>query len=356
MRRMTVYFNREGHVSRLVSALFLLSKASEIHIDFVENTDNFRNVPHAQIVEVEVDQRTIAFDMCDAFALNNEKGQRYLEKVDLYFKRSYNKTIDLGLPEEALHKIRPYGFDYYLTCPGNPLDRKPTGAKAIARKFVRDITGYSASTYPPFFEKKADQIQGKPSIFFMTRLWDPEELRLDSGISSDVYAYREYMIEERHKINADRVQIIRELQRIYGKCFIGGVQDSEFARRYSPDVILPVRLTRRKPYLQKMQSSDICIGSMGLHKSIGWKTGEYVAASRAIVAERFAYEVPGGFLEGKNYLPFDNVDACLSSVERLFNNLDEIYRMKRQNELYYKDYLEPVQQIKNALRQWDYGD
>lgn len=51
-----------------------------------------------------------------------------------------------------------------------------------------------------------------------------------------------------------------------------------------------------------MRRSDICIGSTGLWDSIGWKTGEYVAAARAVVNERFVYEVPGGFREGVNYL------------------------------------------------------
>lgn len=37
-----------------------------------------------------------------------------------------------------------------------------------------------------------------------------------------------------------------------------------------------------------MHDTDICIGSMGLHKSIGWKTGEHIAASKAIINEKYS--------------------------------------------------------------------
>lgn len=100
-----------------------------------------------------------------------------------------------------------------------------------------------------------------------------------------------------------------------------------------------------------MKKSDICIGSTGLHKSIGWKTGEYVAAARAIVAERFQYQVTGNFEENINYIPFDSVDECLSAVEKLYHDPEAVYQMKLSNEAYYAKYLRPEKQIFNALNQ-----
>jgi len=61
-------------------------------------------------------------------------------------------------------------------------------------------------------------------------------------------------------------------------------------------------LSNRRNYLEVMKQSDICISSMGLHQSIGWKTGEYIAASKAIINESFHYKVVGDFQIGKNYL------------------------------------------------------
>lgn len=41
-----------------------------------------------------------------------------------------------------------------------------------------------------------------------------------------------------------------------------------------------------------VKESDICITTTGLHRSIGWKFAEYIAASKAIVTEKLNYS-PG---------------------------------------------------------------
>ena len=73
--------------------------------------------------------------------------------------------------------------------------------------------------------------------------------------------------------------------------------DTPLARALCPELIVAEKYTDRARYLCLMRRSDICIGSTGLWDLIGWKTGEYVAAARAIVNERFVYEVPGDFRE-----------------------------------------------------------
>ena len=83
---------------------------------------------------------------------------------------------------------------------------------------------------------------------------------------------------------------------------MGGVQKSAYAMQHAKDILLLRTMTERGRYLKTLHQSDICIGTMGLHKSSGWKTAEYVAASKGIVNETLHYEVPGNFLEGKNYL------------------------------------------------------
>ena len=351
MKDYHVFYNREAHVSRLLTAFHMLDQRGEANVSFIENVNNFRSTPHSQVVELEVDGNVYAFDMCDAFALNNEKGKAYLNKVALYFKRSYLKEMDAGLSAELMDKIRPYGFDFYTTFPGNPMDERSLSVKGRIKQTLRTLSGYDKCSYAEAFERKADQTRGNPQIIFMTRLWDPDEISLEGDLDPELRSYREYMIEERNRINADRTKIVRELRRIYGNNFVGGIQSSPFAERYSPDILIPKELTRKKTYLHKMQSADICIGSMGLHKSTGWKTGEYIAASRAIVAERLVYNVPGDFAAYKNYIPFDTVEECLSAVDRLYHDPDAVYAMKKANEQYYQQYLEPAAQLKNALLQ-----
>lgn len=356
MQTIDVLFNRGQHVSRLITGFHLL-ETKGIKVNFIEDSTNSRNAPHSSVVEARIDGKCIAFDMCDGYSLTPQNAASYLYRVDAYFKRSYDKNMDKDLSEIELSKIRPFGFDYYATYKGNPIDIQPTSLKGKVKQAARDVIGYDKCMEVEYFEQKADYKTKDLKIIFMTRLWDPAEISIEDDMSDDFRSYSEYMIREREKINADRAKIIRELRTIYGNLFVGGIQHSTFAEKYCPDILIPKKLTRKKTYLDQMHAADICIGSMGLHKSIGWKTGEYVAASRAVVAERFAYEVTGNFAENINYIPFDSVEECLTAVERLYNNPEEVYKMKCANETYYKNYLRPERQITNALEQcvdWDF--
>lgn len=116
-----------------------------------------------------------------------------------------------------------------------------------------------------------------------------------------------------------------------------------------PEWIVPRDWTERRAYLKLVHDSDICIGSMGLHGSIGWKTGEYVAAAKAIVNEALCYQVPGNFREGIHYLSFSAAEGCLDALESLAGHPERILAMKKANARYYREYLRPDVMIRNTL-------
>ena len=117
----------------------------------------------------------------------------------------------------------------------------------------------------------------------------------------------------------------------------------------APDLIVPRELTERRHYLRAVHASDICIGSTGLHGSIGGKSGEYVAAAKAIVHEAFHYQVTGDFREGVNYLSFRTAQECVDAVGHLVEHPAEIAAMKQANAAYYQQYLRPDRLIANSL-------
>ena len=181
------------------------------------------------------------------------------------------------------------------------------------------------------------QFVESPKVLFSTRLW-PNDPKLSKALN-----------EERDFINAMRVSIVKNLKEIYKENYIGGLYDTELARQLAPELILPSSLTIKKNYLQLLHKSDIGIGTMGLHESIGGGTGEYVAASKAIVQETLHYSVPGNFQDGVNYLSFSNVVECLAAVDKLFTSPEELYKMKCNNKGYYESYLKPESIVKNSL-------
>ena len=122
-----------------------------------------------------------------------------------------------------------------------------------------------------------------------------------------------------------------------------------FLFKRSKDLIAPFSLTKREAYLQVIKEHNICIATTGLHNSISWKFGEYVAASRAILSEPLIYELPGNFENSKNYLSFNNEDELLNGTYSLLKNKDELFDMMNNNFHYYNNFLRHYRLVFNTL-------
>lgn len=333
--KLYVYSN-SPHISAILTGFLMLKKQRKISLD-IEKTAKPDTLPHEHIVFAEIDGMRIVFDEADGYLCKKDVDlSNYIGSVDFYFKRSFSakKNIDL-ISEGVRDRVYPLGFNYHVTYPNNPIDREIGRRHKIRNYFSNQCTEHYF--LPHVFEGKANHIIRDPQIIFMARLWNPE-------------IETTFPVSELEYINSMRIRIIRELREKYGKNFIGGVKKDSYSLKTCPDIVMDDKYTDRKAYIKTMKKADICIGSIGLHESIGWKTGEYVAAARAIVNERFRYEVPGGFEEGKNYLAFASAKECLKYVDLLYSNKDEIYNMKSANEKYYREYLRPDKQVGNAIR------
>ena len=146
-----------------------------------------------------------------------------------------------------------------------------------------------------------------------------------------------------------RVDIIKRLKNELGSNFTGGLYNSKYAQENYPELILDESITQKENYLNLVKNCDICIGSLGLHKSTGWKTAEYVAASKAIVNENLFYESLGDFESGKNYLGFKDENECIEHIYELIKNPDKIVKMQNNNYIYYNKFLRPDMQVLNTL-------
>lgn len=272
----------------------------------------------------------LVYDMNDGYN-DPETILWYLEQCDFYFKRSYSSSQNALLFPNFSPRIFPTGLWYQVSPRNNPFHY------SFRERFL-DILGIKA--YPWFTQDKFERapVYKKEGlrILYSTRLWEPV---LDN----------EALNQERREINSMRINLVRSLARIYKKDYWGGLYDTPLARKMAPDLILPKIKTIKNRYLAVMHSSDICIGSMGLHKSIGGKTGEYVAASKAIVNETLHYEVTGDFTEGRNYISFRSIEECLDAVNSLYSSPESVYEMKVANSQYYNNYLKPATLVHNTL-------
>lgn len=317
------------HTSQVITGFLLLEEQGVIDLKF-EKPRSGSPYPNRHIVEVTLDGRRIAFDVEDGYNFDLSRFEAYLSgHCDVYFKRSFSTEINRTI--KHCEKIRPLGFNYHVTHRGNPNNRKiVTLTKQILKKILlnREFKHTSHFTHDKF-EALPQRGATMPKILFATRLWED-----DPGI------------------NSLRIDLLRALKEQYGSLFIGGLEDSALSREMAADLIIPPQMTNRATYLETMKRCDICIGSTGLHKSIGWKMGEYVAASRAIVTEKMFYEVPGDYTEGVHYLSFDTPDRCIAHVDNLVENPDLRYEMMAANHRYYNEYLRPDRLVYNAIREY----
>lgn len=313
---------------------FIMLKEKGYNVEIVDDSRNtknpFYNMP---VVQVEYLGKKVIYDHWDGYNAP-ESMMKCMDWADIYFKRSFSEERNAIFFSAGTNKMFPLGFNYYVTHKKSPVN------EPVWKSLIKNILGRTKRSYfvPEVFEGTPQAISDPPRIIFFTRLWDRNEANLNTAQQ-----------QERDLINETRIEILRLLRQRYGTTFIGGLNDTPLSRAMAPDLIMSDKYTDRKNYLKLLHSCKICIGSMGLHESIGWKTAEYIAAAKAIVNETFHYSVPGDFLPGKNYLPYQTADECLEAVERLVNDPQLLLDMQIANQKYYQEYLRPDVLISNSL-------
>ena len=335
MNKAKVYVESQvSHVGQIITG-FLMLKEQGWDVEIVNNVKGEPGFYHGvPMIRAEYRGKKLVYDLGDGYNVP-EDIMTGMEDSDFYFKRSFSAEKNRALLRGFEGKMHPLGLYFRVTHKNNPINEplwkallKPLMGKASARYFV-----------PKVFVGKPEPEGERPlRILFLTQLWNDHE----PGFSQEENAERTY-------INQMRIDIIRALRARYGDGFIGGLNDNALSRSWAPDLIMPAEYTERKRYLKLVHSCDICIGSMGLFESIGGKTGEYVAAAKAIVNERLHYTVTGNFAEGTHYLSFETVEECLAAVQKLVEDPQLRLAMKQANAEYYRNFLRPDVLVKNTL-------
>lgn len=329
--------SREPHMSQILTGFTMLARQGKVKLT-VEDRSRDESQPFRSVMAVvSYRGKTLVYDMLDGY--QHEDAIRYhLEHSDFYFKRSFSEEKNTALGLDWKGKMFPLGFNYHVSCPNHPID-KPFWKEEIKRLLGIENNMYCCTYFSPRKFEQAPKPCKVPQVLFLTRLWyeDPD--------------LPPHLLKERKEINRMRIEIIRRLREMEGKIhFVGGLPDTDLAQTMAPDLIMPPSLTDRRNYLKCLRKSDICIGTMGLFESIGWKTGEYVASAKAIVNERLHYTVPGNFQTGVNYLEFDTAEQCIGAVKMLANDTERQVKMKLANRAYYQKYLRPDMLVWNSLK------
>lgn len=321
-----IFHSRVNHLNQLLCGFVKLNQMGLIDLEchFLDSTDK-------AILEVFInDSIKIIYDTMDEEIFYAAECMK-IENIDYYFKRSFKQD----LANRYSFKSYPLGLNYLVF---HPKKKIIASKKQYIKELFKSIKGNSKKFFTEDFET-LPIISENPKVMFLTRLWDIN----DKNIENDDVR------EERRQINQFRIECIKACRERFGNSFIGGIEDSNFARQYAPEYIVDKSLTDRSRFIDLIKEVDICIATTGLHSSIGWKFGEYVAASRAIISEPLFYELPGEFKENKNYITFKSTIELIKSIELLIVDSEMRKNMMWNNYKYYGNFVKPYRLIGNTL-------
>ena len=334
------------HISQLCTGFAVLAAQKKIRLSY--NLSPYKRYgkqpfkdthPYAlQGMFVVIDNKiTIFYDTTDGENVLTEA----LEVADIYFKRSYRKD---AISDAYKDKVFPLGLNYELHTDKftkleigrfflNPRIHK--SPKHMVKSIIRILHLKYQPT--PSNMYAAPEPLREPKVLFMARTWDPESY--PAGFTAENAERWKQICNE---INQTRASVIGLLRKNLGDRFYGGFSPSDHSiKHFSPYLLQDARASAKEDYLRILRDYPICIASTGLYNSIGWKLGEYVAFSKAIVSEKLYYEVPGDFSKDKNYLEFETADQCVAQTYTLLEDKVKRAQMMENNYQYYQDYLSP---------------
>ena len=346
------------HLNQIFTGFKLLADKGLINLNVNKKSDPVFKDSDLPIIRVKLNNKVnLVYDTLDGYRFDHDCSLRENVKLldqklatcDYYFKRSYSKELNQALNNTNIYKL---GLNYKVY---NTLYNELSCTKVLSKNFTKGLIERSKLladlfNHEYYRDTQYENLWSLPlikddffypkSILFLTRPWDPDEKKLPDDL-----------IQERHKLNEFRANCIRACKKEYGSNFIGGFTDSSYARAKYPDLVVPKLLTGKSNYIKIMREASICIATTGLHDSIGWKFGEYVSHSKAILSEPLKYELPGDFSDPENYLTFNSVDSLLSKINDLKSDQKKIVDMMQRNHAYYHGWVRPDKLILNTLLQ-----
>ena len=345
-----VAYSDGEHVQQIYTGFHLLHRQGVLNVRqtippdcLLNKTDPARWVDYrfSNVRAVVNGRTTICYDMHDW----NWIDERILGEVDFYFKRSFDPRHVATLPQR--HKVFPLGLNYRVLSAKPDRFRFERSAfyanqarvKAILKslKVDRLLRGQGDAERLDNLEAPPD-FMAEPRVLFMARAWDTNHI-LDTTQRDLV-----------HGLNEMRAECVRRLRKELGSRFFGGLAHDAFASAHYRDVLLPdAGLADKRRYLSMLKGYPICVATTGLNGSNGWKLGEYVAHSKAIVTEPLRYVVPGDFASGTHFLEFTTPDALLDRTMRLVEDRELRCAMMMNNYRYYRAYVRPDVLVLNSL-------
>lgn len=334
------------HIRQVVTGFYELAAAGAVELRVSGDIRGTGNEWHDQLtLRAVIAGERVIYDANDGWYISPEL-QPYLNNAHYYFKRAIDPERLEGVPTSL--ELVPLGLNYLVTSRRNLWHRgvRPFDGRRLAKSTARRASVPASRLGLPdvrdmhIADFEVPPTAGTdPKILFMCRAWPTDDPSQSDYLRADCEA-----------VNEMRAECIRAARSEFGDRFYGGFARDAFTEREYGDCLLPnQKASERGAYLARVRASSVCVATTGLHGSIGWKMGEYVAASRAIVSEPLCYRVPGDFAAGRNFLEFTSMESFIEAVQRLLDDVALREEMMRVNWAYYRRWVRPDAQVLRTL-------
>jgi len=263
-----------------------------------------------------------AYEWCDKYAKINFN-------INLTDKRFHDKIISIppgfGIKIWNFWETAYYCCSNIIKCRFSPIVTFKNYLRDYIKQYRRPILDDLIS----FTNRKTD-IYSKPYIFMIGTLWDQRNC-----------------IEETNLLRKTFIEVCKTLKCNFEGGFFASVnhpqyrefKDLIFSKRYSID-----------SYIKKTKLSAIVFNTPAVHNCHGWKLGEYLAMSKAIVSTPLSNQLPEELVHGKNIHIISNKDELKYALDLLLK--DESYRkmLEDGSRAYYTKYVSPQRVIENILQ------
>ncbi|MFL6228332.1 MAG: hypothetical protein ACJ741_06100 [Pyrinomonadaceae bacterium] len=327
------------HSSYVTTGLCRLADAGRIDLKFRLPAAVFARHRGRFTVRLDVhdqpggEPRKVCVDLHDQ---NDYFANASLRDCGLYFKRSYNREEIAKLPPELAAKVLPFGPTFGC---------RPWRERGLASRWAGSLLSHTQriggwrtlsrhdglrslydfapqSSYRalrPLGEyERGRLIEPEPRVYLNTRLF-PEE-------SEQVAA-----------LNRRRIELVRRLRAELGPRFLGGLIPGELVpadcRTNAP--------ADRRAHVENLNSSLVCVYTNGLHDSVAWKLGEYMAAARCVVGEPLCNELAGPLTGGAGVFFSASTDECVAACLRLVADPELAFETRRGIAAYYASFVRP---------------
>lgn len=314
------------HAYQAIAGFIALKKQKIISLTIDYKSKTHIHLP-ANTFRCKINNKEVFYDVEDGAENLSPDFIDYLhQNKAIVFKRAYDEKI---FKDDIL--IRPYGLNYNKSIKSIyeqisfPFVNRGILSPRLIQSSLSKIKDWSM----------LDNTCGHEyNILFCTRLWSQKNTH--------------FPVDE---LNETRIQSIISLRRAFHRNIMAGVSDSPLSRKMCKDLILPSKVTDRKNYLGLIGKSCVCVTTTGLHRSIGWRFGEYVASGKAIISEPLFFSVPGDFHEKQNYLSFTSTKELTEQCDCLLSDPEKRRKMEQSNINYYIHNLRPDVLIWNTIKQ-----